>query len=153
MCDAFVVRVAGALVLVFGLLLAAGLSLAPTHVTVLGTTGSCGIPVFRAIAPNTATDPTEHELTDQCKSQSIARLIEAVILGALLCTAGVVMLIVGNRHEHAGANTTQMPGWYPDPMRRHPLRYWNGMHWTEHVSNGSAVGTDPPYTEQPPRIR
>jgi hypothetical protein len=25
------------------------------------------------------------------------------------------------------------PGWYPDPSREHPLRWWDGGRWTEHT--------------------
>ena len=25
--------------------------------------------------------------------------------------------------------------WYPDPLGRHELRYWDGSQWTEHTSN------------------
>ena len=27
-------------------------------------------------------------------------------------------------------NTT---GWHPDPTKRHRQRWWDGLHWTEHV--------------------
>ncbi len=33
--------------------------------------------------------------------------------------------------------------WYPDPMNRHELRYWDGSVWTEHVSNNGITGVDP----------
>ncbi len=35
------------------------------------------------------------------------------------------------------------PGWYPDPSGRHELRYWNGAAWTEYVSNGGSMTSDP----------
>lgn len=34
-------------------------------------------------------------------------------------------------------------GWYPDPMRRHELRYWTPAGWSEHVSDGGRSGVDP----------
>lgn len=34
------------------------------------------------------------------------------------------------------------PGWYPDPSRRHRLRFWDGSTWTAHVSNGGVAGVD-----------
>lgn len=33
--------------------------------------------------------------------------------------------------------------WYPDPMKRHQLRYWDGTAWTDHVSNNGITATDP----------
>jgi hypothetical protein len=35
------------------------------------------------------------------------------------------------------------PRWYPDPARRHQLRYWDGGRWTERVSNNGVAGVDP----------
>ena len=34
-------------------------------------------------------------------------------------------------------------GWYPDPRRRHEVRYWNGTEWTDHVANRGVASTDP----------
>ena len=34
-------------------------------------------------------------------------------------------------------------GWYPDPYRRHQVRYWDGSAWTEHVGDAGEQGTDP----------
>lgn len=33
--------------------------------------------------------------------------------------------------------------WYPDPMGRHQLRYWDGTAWTEHVSTNGVQASDP----------
>ena len=33
--------------------------------------------------------------------------------------------------------------WYPDPMGRHELRYWDGEIWTEHISSHGRQSTDP----------
>ncbi|MGE3622184.1 MAG: phospholipid scramblase-related protein [Acidimicrobiia bacterium] len=44
-----------------------------------------------------------------------------------------------------GAGTTEHPAnWYPDPLGRHELRYWDGARWTEHVSNRGVQAVDPP---------
>jgi hypothetical protein len=32
--------------------------------------------------------------------------------------------------------------WYPDPMARHQLRYWDGAKWTEHVSDNGTTAID-----------
>ncbi len=34
--------------------------------------------------------------------------------------------------------------WYPDPLGRHELRYWDGSQWTEHVSSHGRQAVDPP---------
>lgn len=34
--------------------------------------------------------------------------------------------------------------WYPDPLGRHELRYWDGGQWTEHVSSHGKQSIDPP---------
>jgi uncharacterized RDD family membrane protein YckC len=35
-------------------------------------------------------------------------------------------------------------GWYPDPSRRHELRFWDGSAWTAQVSDRGVVGVDDP---------
>jgi uncharacterized protein YxjI len=39
--------------------------------------------------------------------------------------------------------STTPANWYPDPMNRHQLRYWNGTVWTENVSNNGVQAIDP----------
>lgn len=34
------------------------------------------------------------------------------------------------------------PGWFPDPGRAHPLRWWDGNRWTDWVSDGHLVAAD-----------
>lgn len=43
--------------------------------------------------------------------------------------------------------TGQTPAdWYPDPLGRHELRYWDGAQWTEHVSSQGQQSVSPiPY--------
>lgn len=43
--------------------------------------------------------------------------------------------------EQGGVDAA-VPGWYPDPMRRHELRYWDGRTWTQHVANGDRRSID-----------
>jgi uncharacterized protein YxjI len=39
--------------------------------------------------------------------------------------------------------STTPANWYPDPMGRHQLRYWDGANWTEHVSSNGVQSADP----------
>jgi hypothetical protein len=34
-------------------------------------------------------------------------------------------------------------GWFADPSARHELRYWDGMRWSDHVSNAGVSAVDP----------
>jgi uncharacterized protein YxjI len=43
-------------------------------------------------------------------------------------------------------STTEGPtpaNWYPDPVGRHQLRYFDGAQWTEHVSSNGSQSLDP----------
>lgn len=35
------------------------------------------------------------------------------------------------------------PDWFPDPLQRHELRYWDGNQWTEHVVTRGVQDRDP----------
>ncbi|HVB06400.1 MAG TPA: DUF2510 domain-containing protein [Acidimicrobiales bacterium] len=39
--------------------------------------------------------------------------------------------------------TTALFGWYPDVLRRHEFRYFDGKYWSEHVADAGVVSTDP----------
>jgi putative membrane protein len=43
----------------------------------------------------------------------------------------------------APAPAAMGPGWFADPSRRHQARYWNGMAWSESVSDDGVTGVDP----------
>jgi uncharacterized protein YxjI len=42
------------------------------------------------------------------------------------------------------ADATHPPDWYPDPLGRHEVRYWDGTRWTEHVASHGRQSVDPP---------
>ena len=41
------------------------------------------------------------------------------------------------------------PGWHPDPQGRHEHRFWDGTAWTDQVSDGGVVSTDPVVHDEP----
>lgn len=76
-------------------------------------------------------------------------------LGVLLGPIGILIAAVMKSTPEAkaaellevqrimGAATSATPaGWWPDPHRKHELRYWDGARWTEHVSNQGVQATD-----------
>lgn len=49
-------------------------------------------------------------------------------------------------------STSTPPGWHPDPFRRFQHRYWDGAHWTAHVSTHGQQWTDPPVADPAPVV-
>jgi hypothetical protein len=47
-------------------------------------------------------------------------------------------------------STSHPQEWLPDPSGRHELRWWDGHHWTEHVSDGGVTAVDQPGELPPP---
>ncbi len=41
------------------------------------------------------------------------------------------------------SSVEQRPSWSADPSGRHELRYWDGMRWTEHVSDHGVTRREP----------
>ncbi|MCL5047519.1 MAG: DUF2510 domain-containing protein [Firmicutes bacterium] len=37
-------------------------------------------------------------------------------------------------------------GWYPDPYKKYPYRYWDGKAWTKFISDGQARSEDKDFT-------
>lgn len=44
---------------------------------------------------------------------------------------------------------TSKADWLPDPAGRHQHRYWDGSHWTRHVSDSGKQSVDPPVHSPP----
>jgi hypothetical protein len=77
------------------------------------------------------------------------------VVGSLL--AGVVLAVViavrqrrGGEQRPAPAATarpwaqpTVSAGWFPDPSRRHELRFWDGQRWSKHVVDRGIQAVDP----------
>lgn len=45
--------------------------------------------------------------------------------------------------ELPGGAVSPVASWHPDPSGRSPLRWWDGVRWTEDVSDGSTSTSDP----------
>ena len=43
----------------------------------------------------------------------------------------------------ASAPLQPPPAWHADPCGRFASRYWDGLRWTEHVSDGNSTSVDP----------
>jgi hypothetical protein len=48
----------------------------------------------------------------------------------------------------AGSGDPSPAGWFPDPVERYQLRWWDGTVWTENVATGQECGTDPLFDAQ-----
>jgi len=45
--------------------------------------------------------------------------------------------------DSQSAGVVPVPDWYPDPIGRHELRYWDGAAWTEDVADSGQQAVDP----------
>jgi len=45
--------------------------------------------------------------------------------------------------ETPSADGAPVADWYPDPVGRHELRYWDGTAWTPNVADGGQASVDP----------
>jgi hypothetical protein len=61
-------------------------------------------------------------------AESVARQIDA-----MLNPATAQQATTGN----------QPANWYPDPLQRYELRYWDGTKWTAHVARGGVMSENP----------
>ena len=83
-----------------------------------------------------------------CKREANGGILLVVAVGAIVVALLVLALIVvlairGKNRRREGRSLDAAPGWFPDPVRRFPLRYWDGTTWTPAVSDGTSTGHDP----------
>ena len=60
-------------------------------------------------------------------------------------TAGLLVILSGlaMRTAHEAAPVEVPAAWYPDPTKRHDLRYWDGVAWSPHIATTGRAFTDP----------
>ncbi|WP_028636961.1 hypothetical protein [Nocardioides sp. URHA0032] len=113
-------KIAGSLLLGGAFLVALVLSLSPTHVTFLGTEGSCGIPIVTAFQDTSQAD--DFGLSEQCRRQSVVRFYEA---GAVMMTVGLaggIMLAVSP--SEAERQRRQFQEWQAWTAHQEHARQW-----------------------------
>ena len=91
-------RVAGALTLVAAFMAATVFFLLPTHVSVLGTTVSCGPPpiaVLRAHQEQDRASSDDIDLNAACNSEAVPRLAIGAVLLVIGGVGGTLMLTLG----------------------------------------------------------
>jgi hypothetical protein len=96
--------------------------------------------VISVLVRASGTEGTQVEVTSALKlgladwgknKTNVARIHEAI---AADLTAG---------SASAAAAAPAPAAWLPDPLSRHEHRWWDGQRWTESVSDGGVVSTDP----------
>jgi hypothetical protein len=86
-------RVAGALLTVFCLLLGFTLWLWPADVSVLGTTAACGLPIREVIgSQEIVSDQLTADLMNECRAESIPRVLLGLVVWLVGGGAGAIML-------------------------------------------------------------
>ena len=70
-------------------------------------------------------------------------LVVLLILIAIPAAIIVPIVLIARRGTRSG-QAPAAPSWFPDPSRRHELRFWDGRRWTEHVSDKGTASVDPP---------
>lgn len=88
-------RIAGALLLAIGLMLATGVALYPAHASVLGTSVSCGLPVVAAFNHAQDSAGADGAIAQECRAESFPRLLIAVVLYVISVVGGVLMIALG----------------------------------------------------------
>lgn len=122
-------RVAGWLIFVAGLIIMAVLSLMPAEVSILGTTGSCGIPVTRIGSHSSSDDSLTASLQQECIDRSGERVLAGLVIGGIAVVAGLLMV----RASTARGGDVVAGAWW-----------WDGRQWVD------ASRTPPPAYGAPP---
>ena len=105
--------------------------------------------------------------------KSKGKATEGLLLGMFLGGIGLIIIAVMNPTPEIEAQRLMevqrlmsvgggqsAAAWWPDPHKRHELRYWDGAKWTDHVSDHGTQSTNPvvqappaaptPFAQPPP---
>ena len=63
--------------------------------------------------------------------------------GLFVILSGLAMKTTGSGSAHKAGSVELPAAWYPDPTKRHDLRYWDGVAWSPHVATAGRAFTDP----------
>lgn len=69
-------------------------------------------------------------------NQPLVKWLEEIVRNRPQVPVGLVARVTASSAEHGAS-------WFPDPTGRHELRYWDGMRWTEPVSDHGVTGQHP----------
>jgi len=132
-------KIAGALTLVVGIMLAAFLFLLPTSGSILGISYSCGTPIATIFASTEHKDPLDKAVVDECKKQSMERVVVGGVVGGIGIVAGAVMLGVAldRKPDFPPPNpyvTAYTASWDPttpwnQSQKANPDSPWNQTPW------------------------
>jgi hypothetical protein len=95
-------KVAGAMVLALGLIIAALLCAIPTSISQLGYSESCGIPLIMSIVPAADVAETQDALptAEACRRQSFQRVVAGVGVGGVGVVVGMIMMGSARKRLH-----------------------------------------------------
>ena len=80
----------------------------------------------------------------------ILGLIGLIIIAVLKPTAEhQAKQLTGSYINYGGVPQQPAAAWWPDPVHRHQRRYWDGVRWTDYVSDHGVQTTDPVSGPQP----
>ncbi|WP_157546012.1 hypothetical protein [Hamadaea tsunoensis] len=100
---------------VLGLMIAAVFALLPAEVSVLGTSGSCGLPISTAFkAVDSSQDEFTQGIAKECKDRSVQRLILGGVIAVIVGFTGLGLLAAGE------ARALRRP---------QPVYWWDGRVW------------------------
>lgn len=131
-------RVAGALTLITGFVIAAVLALLPVNLTVVGTSINCGVPAVRSFVTPTpgANQPYPNLAPDtarECVSQSRQRLTAGAVTGGIAVVGGMAMIRAGRPRSRPAVLVVSADWW------------WNGRVWISSAALGAPPGYRGPW--------